>query len=217
MQRPDLAQEMALWAAGYTAIAGVDEAGRGAWAGPVVAAAVILPPDPATLTTHAPWTAVADSKLLSPAQREALYPAILAAARSVGVGMASAERIDAVGILQATQEAMLAALGALALAPDFVLVDFVALPAAPAPQRALVQGDRRVLSIAAASVVAKVVRDRWMAQLDPRFPAYGFGRHKGYGTAAHREALLRLGPCPEHRRSFAPVQAVLAALDTHRP
>lgn len=217
MQRPTLDEESRLWAAGYLAVAGVDEAGRGAWAGPVVAAAVILPPDLAALSSQSPWTAVADSKLLSPAQREALYPAILAAARSVGVGMVSAQRIDAVGILQATQEAMLAALSALDPAPDFVLVDYVALPAAPAPHRALVQGDRRVLSVAAASVVAKVVRDRWMAQLDPFFPAYGFGRHKGYGTPAHRDALLRLGPCPEHRRSFTPVQSAVGALDPGRP
>ncbi|MCS6845602.1 MAG: ribonuclease HII [Caldilineales bacterium] len=217
MQRPTVDEESRLWAAGYRAVAGVDEAGRGAWAGPVVAAAVILPPDLAALCSQSPWTAVADSKLLSPAQREALYPAILAAARSVGVGMASARRIDAVGILQATREAMLAALSALDSPPDFVLVDHVALSDAPAPHRALVKGDRRVLSIAAASVVAKVVRDRWMAQLDPRFPAYGFGRHKGYGTPGHRDALMRLGPCPEHRRSFAPVQSAVAAPDAARP
>lgn len=198
----DLEQE--LWAAGYTAVAGVDEAGRGAWAGPVVAAAVILPPDPAALAALA--GRVNDSKQLTPAARARMFDVIRAAALAVGVGRVEAAGIDRDGILPATRSAMCAALADLGRAYDFVLLDYLTLPALPAPQRGVVHGDAISLSIAAASIIAKVTRDRWMAAQDAACPGYGFARHKGYGTAAHQAALAQLGPCALHRLTFRPVQ-----------
>lgn len=219
MQQPGLDQEQALWAAGYRRVAGVDEAGRGAWAGPVVAAAVILPPDPAVGQALA---GVADSKLLSPRQRQQLEPLIMAQAAAVGVGVVPAQRIDAVGIAPATRQAMQAALAALVPPADFLLIDYVWLPLLSTPQAALPKGDSRVLSIAAASIIAKVTRDRLLAELASEYPLYGFERHKGYGTASHQAALLRWGPCPQHRRSFRPVQGWQSSLlataeDSDRP
>jgi ribonuclease HII len=187
----------------------VDEAGRGAWAGPVVAAAVVLPPDPAIAGRLA---GVADSKQLSPRQREYLLIAILAEAASSSTGIVSAGEIDAVGIAEATRRAMHAAIRTLAMAPDFLLVDYVRLPSLAIDQHALPKGDSRVVSIAAASIVAKVTRDRLMDELARQYPGYGFERHKGYGTAGHRSALQRLGPCAIHRRSFQPVQGWQMAL-----
>lgn len=202
-ERANLVHENALWAVGHRAVAGADEAGRGAWAGPVVAAAVILPSDPGAA---APLLGrVDDSKRLTPGARERAFRLIQEHALAVGVGMMPAGEIDRAGIAAATRGALWAALDALAVAPDFVLVDYLILPGLPWPQRGIPHGDAVSLSIAAASIVAKVTRDRWMAAQEGEFPGYGFARHKGYGVAAHAEALARLGPCVLHRRSFRPV------------
>ncbi|WP_376791946.1 ribonuclease HII [Thermoflexus sp.] len=204
LPRPTLVEEAALWRRGYRSVAGLDEAGRGAWAGPVVAAAVILPPDPGWLRQH--LAGVRDSKTMSPAEREALFPEILRVAVAVGVGMAGPEEIDAIGIVPATRLAMERALKALAVTPDALIIDALTL-AVPLPQRVIVRADARCLSVAAASIVAKVTRDRWMVEMDRLYPGYGFAGHKGYGTPAHRQALRAHGPCPIHRRSFAPVRS----------
>jgi len=184
-------------------VAGLDEAGRGAWAGPVVAAAVVLPPDRPDLLRQ--LATVRDSKRLSPARREVLLDVICKLALAWGVGLASAEEIDQMGIVPATRTAMLRALAQISPPADALLIDYLSLPHIPLPQRSLPKGDAQVLSIAAASIVAKVSRDRMMIALDDEFPGYGFARHKGYGTAAHREALARLGPSRIHRLSFAPL------------
>jgi ribonuclease HII len=184
---------------GYRAVAGIDEAGRGPLAGPVVAAAVILP-------AAFDLPGLTDSKQLSERARERLYPLIRAQALAIGVGVSRAEEIDAINILQATLRSMQRAVGRLRFAPDFLLVDGnVAVPLA-LPQQTLVKGDARSLSIAAASVVAKVVRDRIMQSLDRLHPGYGLAGHKGYGSAAHRAAIAHLGPSPCHRRSFGGVR-----------
>ena len=198
--RPDFAAERALHGQGYARIAGVDEAGRGPLAGPVVAAAVVLDP------TAVP-DGIADSKLLSAPVRERLFEAICACSH-VAVACASAETVDRINIRAATLLAMRRALCALPLPPDAVLVDGCDLPDGIACRcEAIVGGDGRCLSIAAASIVAKVARDRMMARADALFSGYGLKGHKGYGTAEHRSALARLGPSPFHRRSFAPVAA----------
>lgn len=195
--------ETELWQAGYRLVAGADEAGRGAWAGPVVAAAVILPPDQVRL---APLLgSVDDSKLLAPRVRERLFAAIHVCALAVGVGSASAAEIDTLGIAPANRLALRRAVEGLALRPDFLLLDFLTLPDLPLPQRGVPHGDAISLTIAAASIIAKVTRDHWMAGQDDLYPDYGFARHKGYGTAMHQAALDQRGPCPLHRRSFAPV------------
>lgn len=195
-----LAFERHLWEGGFQRVAGIDEAGRGALAGPVCAAAVILPPDPAVAQT---LSGVRDSKQMTPAAREAWAPRIRAAALAWGVGFASAEEIDALGIVRATKLAATRAVESLTLFPDSLLTDFLLFPELDLPQTALVKGDRRSLSVAAASVLAKTARDAWMIQQDARYPVYGFARHKGYGTLAHRRALERWGPSPLHRHSFA--------------
>jgi ribonuclease HII len=201
--RANLTFELALWAEGYRALAGIDEVGRGALAGPVVAAAVILPPDPAAL---APLLGRCDdSKALTARQREAIYDEILRLAVAVGVGRCEACDIDAWGIAPATRRAMSLALAALACPPDYLLLDYLTLPDLPHPQRGIPHGDALCLSIAAASVVAKVTRDRWMRQQGPLYPGYGLAQHKGYATAAHRAAIAQLGPCALHRMSFAPL------------
>jgi ribonuclease HII len=200
--------ETELWQAGYRLVAGADEVGRGAWAGPVVAAAVILPPDPARL---APLLgSVDDSKKLTPRMRERLFATIQACALAVGVGNASAAEIDALGIAPANRLALRRAVEALALRSDFLLLDFLTLPDLPLAQRGVPHGDACSLTIAAASIIAKVTRDAWMVEQDGLYPGYGFTRHKGYGTAAHQVALDQRGPCPLHRRSFAPVAAAVA-------
>jgi ribonuclease HII len=201
-----LAHEAGLWASGYRRIAGIDEAGRGAWAGPVTAAAVILPPGADVLACL--LGRVDDSKRLTPRTRERLLDEIAACAVSVGVGCAGADEIDAQGIVAATRNAMLRAVAALAVAPDFLLLDYLTLPALSEPQRGLPHGDAISLSIAAASIVAKVTRDRWMAAQEALYPGYGLARHKGYGTAEHRAALRRLGPCPIHRGTFRPIAEI---------
>ncbi len=200
---------MAAWQAGYRLVAGADEAGRGAWAGPLVAAAVILPADPTTLMPL--LGAVDDSKRLTPAAREHLLAHIRVCAQAVGIGSASAQEVDALGVTPANRLALRRAVEALAMRPDYLLLDFFTLPDLALPQQGVVHGDARSLSIAAASIVAKVTRDRWMADEDQIYPGYGFARHKGYGVAAHAEALARLGPCALHRLSFRPVAACLSA------
>jgi len=186
------------WRAGLARVAGVDEAGRGPLAGPVVAAAVVVTPDHRI-------RGVADSKVLTPERREELFVIIHARALAVAVAIVDHETIDRVNILQATRLAMLDALRSLPLVPDLVITDFVALPEIPGPQKNLVDGDARCASVAAASIIAKVTRDRIMCEMDRRFPEYGFARHKGYATPDHLAALDRHGPCPIHRRSFAGV------------
>jgi ribonuclease HII len=186
------------WRAGHARVAGVDEAGRGPLAGPVVAAAVVVTPEHRV-------RGVADSKLLSEERREELFLLIHERAFAVGVAIVDHATIDRVNILQATRLAMLDALARLPIPPDFVITDFVALPSVACPQRNLVDGDARCASVAAASIVAKVTRDRIMRELDKQFPEYGFARHKGYGTPDHMAAIDRFGPCPVHRRSFAGV------------
>jgi ribonuclease HII len=190
--------EARAWRSGVARVAGIDEAGRGPLAGPVVAAAVILASDRRVAS-------LADSKLLTPERREELFLVIHERALAVGVGVVDHETIDRVNILEATRRAMASALAALGVVPELVITDFVALPALPCPQRNLVAGDRRCASVAAASIVAKVTRDRLMLDADRRFPEYGFARHKGYATVEHLAALDRHGPCPIHRRSFAGV------------
>jgi ribonuclease HII len=192
------------------AVAGVDEVGRGAWAGPVVAGAVILP----RVSRIRHWRSLRalrelaqarDSKLLSPAQREALFEPIRAAALACATGSAGREEIDHLGIIRATQLAMQRAIQRLVPAPDALLIDAIKLPCFDLPQSAIIHGDQRSLSIACASILAKVTRDRWMVELDARLPGYAFAQHKGYGTAQHRAALAKLGVSPEHRLSFAPI------------
>ena len=179
-------------------LAGVDEAGRGPLAGPVVAAAVILD------DLH-PIAGLADSKKLSPAKRERLYDEIRAKALCCSVAEASVEEIDRLNILQATMLAMRRAVEGLRLKPTKVLVDGNRLPPLPMLAEAIVKGDSKVAAISAASILAKVTRDRWCAQYHVEFPVYGFDGHKGYGTAEHLAALRLHGPCPQHRKSFAPV------------
>jgi len=203
-----LKHERELWSAGYRRVAGLDEVGRGAWAGPVVAAAVILPPDEEE--TCFKLREVRDSKVLSPLKREALAPLIAQTALAVGIGLASAQFIDRHGIVAATRLAMLMAVRKLPLVPHYLLIDALQLPDAT-PQRGLIHGDAQVLSIAAASIVAKVFRDRLMVALDEYCPGYGFAAHKGYGTTVHRTALARLGPCAAHRFSFAPLRGYAIA------
>lgn len=190
--------ERHLWEGGWQRVAGMDEAGRGALAGPVCAAAVILPPDPALAQT---LSGVRDSKQMTPLEREAWAPRIQQAALAWGVGFASAEEIDALGIVAATKLAATRALKN--LLPDYLLTDFLLFPELDLPQTALIKGDRRSLSVAAASVLAKTARDSLMRDLDAQYPGYGFAQHKGYGTPAHRRALERWGALPLHRRSFA--------------
>ncbi len=206
---PTLAEELAWAARGSRLIAGIDEVGRGAWAGPVVAAAVILPPDTSDLPER--LAGVRDSKLMTPSAREEALPRILSAALAVAIGSSSVEEIDRLGILAATRQAMQRAIEGLSVRPDALILDHVTLPV-PIPQRAFPRADQTSLSVAAASVVAKVTRDRGMADLDDLYPGYGFAQHKGYGTAAHAAALERLGPSPVHRASFAPIQAAQLSL-----
>lgn len=190
--------EARAWRTGLVRIAGVDEAGRGPLAGPVVAAAVII--EPARRIRG-----LADSKLLPPERREELFERIQARAVAVGVGIVDHDTIDRINILEATRRAMQQALAGLAIAPELVITDFVKLAGLACPQRNLVDGDARCASVAAASIVAKVVRDRLMLEADREFPEYGFARHKGYATPEHLAILDRLGPCALHRRSFSGV------------
>lgn len=191
--------EKRLWKKGYRFVCGVDEVGRGPLAGPVVAAAVIFP-------IGKIFDGVTDSKMMSASKRLELSQVILDNAVAVGLGAVSPSIIDQIGILNATHLAFQRAVRHLPVTPDHLLVDGYPIPY-HGEQTALIKGDRRSQSIAAASIVAKVTRDRLMITLDPRYPEYGFARHKGYGTAFHREALRKFGPCPVHRKSFKGVVA----------
>jgi ribonuclease HII len=201
-----LALEREFWDAGYPLLAGVDEAGRGAWAGPLVAAAVVFPSEDVALSPL--LGRVDDSKRMAPAIREALLPEIQALALGIGIGWVGADELDEVGLGAANRLAMMRAVAGLPLQPSYLLIDYLTLPAISCHQRGIPHGDALSLSIAAASVVAKVTRDRWMVSQDASYSGYGFARHKGYGTGLHREALARLGPCLLHRRSFEPVKRI---------
>ena len=195
---PTLEFERDLWNDGFPRIAGIDEAGRGAWAGPVAAAAVILPANPSlTLTLNR----VRDSKLMTPLARETWAPRIKESALDWGIGFASAEEIDMLGILTATKLAATRALEN--LLPDYLITDYLIFSEIDLPQTALVKGDQRSLSAAAASVLAKTTRDALMRTMDGQYPGYGFARHKGYGTRLHQEAIRILGRCEIHRKSFS--------------
>jgi ribonuclease HII len=200
-------QQVALQWTANGLIAGVDEAGRGPLAGPVVAAAVILD------DLH-PISGLADSKQLTALRRERLFDEIHAKALCFSVAQASVEEIDSLNILQATLMAMRRAVLGLRLPPKLVLVDGNRLPVLPMRCEAIVKGDALIAAISAASILAKVTRDRWCADYDQQFPAYGFAQHKGYGTALHLAALRANGACPEHRKTFRPVTEVLAAAQT---
>jgi ribonuclease HII len=196
---PDLSFEIELWRSGLTEVAGIDEAGRGALAGPVYAAAVVLPPDESILNL---LRGVRDSKQMSPEEREAARERIVQYAAAWGVGYATAQEIDRMGILPATKRAACRALETMVIAPAHLLLDYISLPEISVPQTSLIKGDCRSLSIAAASILAKAARDEVLRVLETIYPGYGFAAHKGYGTVAHREAIQRLGACPEHRLTF---------------
>ena len=204
---PTLEVEWRSWHSGLGHVAGVDEVGTGPLAGPVVAAAVVFPRPTSELESEAGIPAtfpagVRDSKTLTRKARERLEPGIRAVAAGVGIGVVEVGTIDRINIYQAGLKAMRLAVARLPTPPDLVLLDGRRLSDCPYPQTSFPKGDRDVYSIAAASIVAKTYRDRLMVELDRRYPEYGFARHKGYATAAHREALRRFGPCPAHRRSF---------------
>lgn len=191
----------------FTYIAGIDEAGRGALAGPVVAAAVILPLNAQIETL---LHGVNDSKQLSAKKRETLFDLIIQHALAYGIGQQSASVIDEIGILPANRLAMGTAVTQLSPTPQFLLIDGrIRLPQLNIPQKSIVRGDSQSLSIAAASILAKVTRDRLMIELDKQFPRYSFAQHKGYGTQQHRDAIAQHGPCPQHRHSFAPIRQPL--------
>lgn len=179
----------------YKLIAGIDEAGRGPLAGPVAAGAVILPENCRILYLN-------DSKKLSASKRDELFDEIKEKAVAYGVGIVSPERIDEINILQATLEAMEEAVKAMDIEPDMLLIDALTIPALPYKQTGIVKGDAKSVSIAAASIIAKVTRDRIMMDIDKIYPEYGFASHKGYGSKAHIEALKKYGPCPVHRKTF---------------
>ncbi len=205
LQMPSFDEEKRLKAQGYRLIAGIDEVGRGSLAGPVVAAAAILP---GNVTT--PWRdKVNDSKLLSQRTRELLSTGIHQIAISIGIGIIDHEVIDAQGIVTATRMAMKQAIDRLSPSPDFLLIDFLSLPEVPLPQAGIVHGDGRCFSIACASIIAKVARDGLMTEYDGIYPGYGLARHKGYGTREHLACLSRLGPCRIHRKSFHPVRGAM--------
>lgn len=200
-----LSYEESLRSQGYGRIAGVDEVGRGSWAGPIVAAAVVLPIHLSDINVL--LATIDDSKKLTPAQRQDAFQRIMNSGASVALGWSSHHVVDTDGLGAANQRALQRAVQHLPVAPQALLVDYFRLSNCSVTQVSLPRGDGLSLSIAAASIVAKVVRDRWMATCDRRYPAYGFASHKGYGTRAHHEALRRHGPCALHRRSFAPVAA----------
>lgn len=198
------------WELGSVRLAGVDEAGRGPLAGPVVAAAIVFDRAFLEAEQYGLLQGVNDSKSLSESRRDELFGLLTGAFPCVyGVGLASVEEIDTVNILRATHLAMARALNGLMPPPDFALVDGLPVPGLPCPSLAIVRGDSRSLSIAAASIIAKVTRDRIMLELDRQYPGYQLARHKGYGTQLHMKALLELGPAPVHRRSFRPVQEAM--------
>jgi len=211
-QFPNLDEEGKLKAQGYELVAGIDEVGRGALAGPVVAGAVILPN-----TTNLPWFGlVRDSKELNSGKREFLFESINKEAIAVGIGVVPPKVIDSVNILKATRLAMMQAVEKLPIQPGFLLIDRLGLSQCPIPQRGITRGDKACLSIACASIIAKVTRDRMMEEFDKTYPGYGFARHKGYGTGSHISCLQKLGPSPIHRLYFAPVRNIIASYN-HPP
>ena len=205
---PAYDEEAALLEDGFTVIAGVDEAGRGSLAGPVVAGAVVLPIYPS-----GDWIAgIRDSKRLTPRQREQALQRMRDASIYMAAGEASSAEIDSIGIIGATRASMARAIDALPVRPDFLLLDAILLPDVDIPQNAIIKGDAKCLSIAAASIVAKVTRDSMMRDLDEEYPGYGFAQHKGYATRQHLDGLENLGACLIHRRTFAPVRRLMEAL-----
>ncbi len=204
-QIPSFVEEKMLEAQGYQHIAGIDEVGRGALAGPVVAAAVILP-----CNIDTPWLAqVKDSKQLTSIRREFLFHHIHEIAISIGIGMAPNETVDAQGIIKATRLAMKLAIDQLSPPPQSLLIDFMLLPDVPLPQKGIKDGDNLCFSIACASIIAKVTRDHLMIELDSVYPGYGLAQHKGYGTKKHLFCLRKLGSSPIHRQSFKPVKDII--------
>ena len=202
--------ERQAWEAGHRRVAGVDEAGRGPLAGPVVAAALTFDRAFVLAEECGSLTGLTDSKQLTAAQRDFFYERLIASpAVEVGLGIADVEEIDRINILNATHLAMARALLSLANLPEHALVDGLFVPGLPCSSTPIVDGDAKSLSIAAASVIAKVTRDRMMKDLDRQYPGYGFAVHKGYGTKAHTQALLEHGPSPVHRRTFRPVRDII--------
>ena len=204
-KKPDLSLEQAFWQVGIASIGGIDEAGRGAWAGPVATGVVILSPTQDLVGT---LDGVRDSKQMTPRQRAFWAKQIKEMATSWAVGMASHQEIDEIGILPATRLAARRAIEILACLPEALLLDWLFLPEVTLPQIAIIKGDNRSLSIACASVLAKTTRDAVLIQMDELYPVYGFATHKGYGTSAHLAALQNYGPCPIHRLSYKPVRAL---------
>jgi ribonuclease HII len=205
-QFPNLDHEIELKSQGYELIAGIDEVGRGALAGPVVAGAVTLP-NTASLTW---FELVRDSKELDHKKRETIFDFIMNEALAVGIGIIPPPVIDSVNILKATKLAMMQAVENLPMQPSFLLIDRVTLSQCPIPQKGITRGDKLCLSIACASIIAKVTRDRMMQEFDQTYPGYGFAQHKGYGTGEHISCLRKLGPSPIHRLYFAPVRSAIA-------
>ena len=210
--QPHLDYEMMFKTEGYLPVAGLDEAGRGAWAGPVAAGAVILPIDQADLPEQ--LKGVRDSKTCTHLQRDRLYDVIFQVAISAAVGMASADEIDEIGVVPATRLAMRRAVEQLSPDPHSLLIDYIHLHEVNLPQRSIKRGDNHSFSIAAASIIAKVSRDRLMIEMGEIYPGYGFGQHKGYGTRQHQAALAKLKPCPIHRQSFSPVRTRLIDVES---
>ena len=215
---PTLEEELRLTQEGHGPIAGVDEVGRGAWAGPLVAAAVVLPPvfsPPLAAELMQRLTDVRDSKTCTPQERAMLAATIREVANGIGIGIVPPDDLDRYGLTVGNRLAMRRAVEALPWMPGYLLLDWVRLPELRIPQRAFARGDATSLSIAAASIIAKVERDGLMAALDVDYPGYDFARHKGYGTPTHRAALRTLGPAPIHRFRFAPVHAAAVAARTY--
>lgn len=205
---PTYDEEAALLEEGYAVIAGVDEAGRGSLAGPVIAAAAVLPVHP-----KGKWLLeIRDSKQLTPRRRLAALETMGEASVTVAIGSASAAEIDTKGIIEATRMAMTRAVAALPVMPQYLLIDAMILPDLDIPQRPIIKGDAKCLSIAAASIAAKVTRDSMMRDLDGEYPGYGFAQHKGYGTRQHIDGLENLGASPIHRRTFGPVRRLTGSL-----
>lgn len=201
--RPTQELEKTLRETGLKLVAGVDEAGRGSWAGPVVAAAVILPEE---ISDN---LGINDSKQLTPALRDGLFLKIQELAVAVGIGVVEVPEVDKFGVAQATYMAMAKAVGNLKPTPEFILVDGFKVNFAGVPSSGIIDGDAKSVTIAAASIIAKVARDRLMVELHNRYPRFGFAIHKGYGTKLHQERIAKYGVCPMHRKSFAPVKIML--------
>jgi len=207
--KPTFSEESTHRSRGYQLIAGIDEAGRGPLAGPVVAAAIILPPD-----LDVEWLEmVKDSKMVTALRRVYLFDKLVEIAVCHGVGVIDSRTIDTVGIAKATRLAMKTAVKQLYPRPDYLLIDYFRLPEVRIPQKGVLDGDSLCFSIACASILAKVTRDRLMEELERTYPGYGFADHKGYSTREHLECLRRLGPCPIHRTSFQPVREAIGAED----